>query len=51
MHGKRVQEEAVKSKFWIWSLLMLLALMISALAFRSYLNPALLIDFANAFYC
>ena len=41
----------MKSKFWVWSLLMLLALLISALAFRSYLNPALLINFANAFYC
>ncbi|MGI9046466.1 MAG: hypothetical protein ACR2FI_06710 [Burkholderiales bacterium] len=41
----------MKRNFWVWSLLMLLAILISSLAFRGYMNPALLINFANAFYC
>lgn len=41
----------MRAKFVIWSLLMLLALTVSYAVFRSYLNPALLLNFANAFYC
>lgn len=35
----------------MWAVIALLAAMVSYLSFRAYLNPELLIHFANYFYC
>lgn len=38
-------------KILVWTLLIVLASLVSYIGFRSYLNPELLINFANSFYC
>lgn len=35
----------------VWTLLALFATLVSYFGFRGYLNPELLINFANSFYC
>ena len=35
----------------LWALIMAVLTAILYLAFRGYLSPAMLIDFANSFYC
>ena len=36
---------------FIWMLVMAMLTAILYFAFRAYLSPAMLIDFANSFYC
>jgi len=35
----------------VWTILSALAALIAYLAFRGYLSPEMLLDFANTFYC
>jgi hypothetical protein len=35
----------------LWAVLALLAVVVIYAAFRGYLNPELLLQFANSFYC